>query len=104
MRDYSMFNKMKIWFSLLITKIENYIYPDMIFTLDQYFVSNETEKNHHLFVDNRYDKLTNDTKKTYIIPISDLPNSEIGQLILDYKEEINWDEIVFVSNKKEDLN
>lgn len=123
MKGYSMFNKIKIWFSLLRVKIEDYIYPDMSYTLNQYWLpshKNELFNDHlntyinqnHLWITDKYSKLSNDYKKTYVIDTCGLDPKEAENqlriLISDYNEKINWDEesneIVFKSNKKEDLN
>jgi len=132
MKDYLMFNKIKLTYNLIKLRIYDFFHPDMSYTIDSN--TYKFDQNHinflqsqmHLEIDASgkeivYNKLINDSmffthlhnepiKKTFVIPIGDINQNQIdiSHLISDYKSEIEFDEhdgeIVFISNKKEDLN
>jgi len=115
MKDYLMFNKMKLTYNLIKLRICEFFHPDMSFTIN--YNTYENNKNNQLWFPSHVEDSTllthniNDPiKKTIVIPIGNINKAkvDIGQLISDYKDEIEFDEtdgeIFFITNKKEELN
>ncbi len=115
MKDYSIYNKLKLNYLLIKDKIYEFFHPNMSYTLNIY---TDKDKYKNILYDNKIkdsmiliNYYNSPIRKKYKIPIGDINKNNantILSLINDYKDEINFDdndgELYFISNKKEDLN
>ncbi len=122
MKDYLMLNKIKLTFSLIKIRIEDFFHPNMSFTINDN-TYNRIEKNPntdilyshinakmhlefmipHIKSEEQTVKdsmllihnINEPIRKTFVIPIGDINKNEVNMysnLISDYKSEIEWDE------------